>query len=184
MNRMASNGKLDRRWVVVFLAAAGALIATSWRAVQQPAGVKPVAERQPAPDLTLPLVGGGEWKLADHRGQVVLVNYWATWCGPCQEELPGLKQVEREAGPKGLAVVGISMDSGRARAQAVEEFVSAYRVPWPIAFPDERIEREAIDIGIPTTILIDRQGRAAKTYIGEVGRATLAKDVATLLGES
>jgi cytochrome c biogenesis protein CcmG, thiol:disulfide interchange protein DsbE len=183
---MPTSNLNDRRWMILFLVAASCLVATRWHFSHQSAGVEPVAQRKPAPDMTLPQLGGGQWKLADHRGQVVLINYWATWCEPCRDELPGLLQVARDSAPKGLAVVGVSFDSGRepARTQAVQSFVTQFRVPWPIAFPDATLDRQSGDIGLPTSILIDRQGRAAKTYLGEVDRATLAKDVAALLGES
>jgi thiol-disulfide isomerase/thioredoxin len=183
---MPTTNPNDRRWMILFLVAALCLVATRWHFVRQSAGVEPVAQRKPAPDMILPQLGGGQWKLADHRGQVVLVNYWATWCEPCRDELPGLLRVAHDSAPKGLAVVGVSFDSGHepARTQAVQSFVTQFRVPYPIAFPDRTLNFESGDIGLPTSILIDRQGRAAKTYVGEVDRATLAKDVAALLAES
>ncbi len=173
--------------MVVFVAAALLLGATRWHFSGQSAGLKPVADRKPVPDMTLAQLGGGKWKLDDHRGQVVLINYWATWCGPCRDELPGLLQVARESGPQGLAMVGVSMDSAssvQAKQELVQQFVMRYRVPYPIAFPNATTNMESQDIGLPTTVLIDRHGRAAKTYIGEVERAILAKDVAALLAES
>ena len=184
---MGSDEKRDWRWVIFFMAAAMVLGAVRWHFSGQSAGLKPVTERKPMADMTLVQLGGGEWKLADHRGQVVLVNYWATWCEPCRDELPGLLQVSRESGPQGLTVVGVSMDNAptiQAKAQMVQQFVTRYRVPYPIAFPDSTMNMESQDIGLPTTILIDRQGRAAKTYVGEVERSVLAKDVAALLAES
>ena len=184
---MGSDEKRDRRWMVLFVVAALLLGATRWHFSGQSAGLKPVPERKTMADLTLTQLGGGVWKLGDHRGQVVLINYWATWCGPCREEIPGLLQVARESGPQGLAVVGVSMDTAptvQAKDQMVQQFVTLYRVPYTIAFPDATMNMESQDMGLPTTILIDRQGRAAKTYVGEVERAVLAKDVAALLAES
>jgi cytochrome c biogenesis protein CcmG, thiol:disulfide interchange protein DsbE len=183
---MGLNDRNDRRWMIVFLTAALCLIATRWHIAHPSAGLAPVTTRKPAPEMTLPQLGGGEWKLADHQGQVVLINYWATWCEPCRNELPGLLRVARESAPQGLAVVGISFDygDGQARAQVVQSFVNLYHVPYPIAFPDSTLDLESRDIGLPTTVLIDRHGRAAKTYFGEVDRATLTTDIAALLGES
>ncbi len=184
---MALNDQRDRRWVLLFLVAALLFGATRWHFSGQSAGLKSVAERKLMADMTLAQLGGGEWKLADHRGQVVLINYWATWCEPCRDELTGLLQVARESGPQGLAIVGVSMDTARtaqAKAQMVQQFVTLYRVPYPIAFPNATTNMESQDMGLPTTVLIDRQGRAAKTYVGEVERAVLAKDVAALLAES
>lgn len=184
---MASNDRRDRRWMVLFVVAAMFLVASRWHLLRQSAGLKEVAERKPAPDRTLPMLGGGVWKLSEHRGQVVMINYWATWCEPCREELSGIEQVARESAPNGLAVVGISMDtapSAQTRAQKVQQYVDVYRVPYPIAFPDTKRNAEWGNISLPTTILIDRQGRVAKTYVGVVEREILAKDVVSLLAES
>jgi cytochrome c biogenesis protein CcmG/thiol:disulfide interchange protein DsbE len=172
--------------MIVFLVAALCVIATRWNFVRPKPGLMPVQVRKPVAEMTLPQLGGGEWKLADHRGEVVLINYWATWCEPCRDELPALLRVARDTAPQGLAVVGVSFDngSGPARAQAVQSFVSLYRVPYPIAFPDAQLDRESRDIGLPTTMLVDRHGRAAKVYVGEVDRATLTTDLAALLAES
>jgi cytochrome c biogenesis protein CcmG/thiol:disulfide interchange protein DsbE len=183
---MEPNNRSDRRWMILFLAAALCVVATRWHTGRPSAGLVPFANRKQLAEMTLPLLGGGQWKLADHRGQVVLINYWATWCEPCRDELPALLRVVRETAPQGVAVVGVSFDngSGLARAQAVQSFVNLYRVPYPIAFPDAQLDRESQDIGLPTTMLVDRHGRTAKVYVGEVDRATLTADLSALLAES
>jgi cytochrome c biogenesis protein CcmG/thiol:disulfide interchange protein DsbE len=129
---------------------------------------------------------GGEWRLADHSGQVVLLNYWATWCEPCRDELPVLLKADREFAPQGLVMVGVSFDSGSggARAQAVQSFVQRYRVPYAIAFPDARLYVKSSDMELPTTLLVDRHGRIAKTYHGEVDGVALEADIKMLLAES
>ena len=73
-----------RAWMYLFVAAAVLLGAVRWHIARQPPGLKPVAERRVMGALELQQLGGGEWKLADHRGEVVLINYWATWCEPCK----------------------------------------------------------------------------------------------------
>ena len=125
---------------------------------------------------------GGEWRLRDHRGEVVLMNYWATWCAPCRKELPGLAALTEEPQNKGLAVVGVSMDQG-SRA-GVKSFVEHYKLPYPIVFPDELSNTEASSVGLPTTVLIDRSGRIAKTYLGAVKRGDFESDVKALLSEN
>jgi cytochrome c biogenesis protein CcmG/thiol:disulfide interchange protein DsbE len=182
---MGIDERHNRRWMVVFLVAALFLVATRWHAEHAAAGVLPVSARKLEPEMTLPQLGGGEWKLADHRGQVVLINYWATWCEPCRDELPSLLRVARDSVPQGLAVVGISLDSGsgQARTRAVQSFVDLYRVPYPIAFPDAQLDLESQNISLPSTVLVDRHGRAAKTYVGEIDRATVAADTSALLAE-
>jgi thiol-disulfide isomerase/thioredoxin len=173
----------DRRWLLLFLFAALLLGASHWRVSGQAAGLIPVARREPTPNLVLPQLNGGQWSLADHRGQVVLLNFWATWCEPCRDELPDLLAVIRQAGPRGLTAVGVSMDQGPSAPALVRQFAAQYRLPYPIAFPNATIGAAAQGIGVPTTVLLDRQGRRAKTYVGELDRVTLARDVATLLAE-
>ena len=126
-------------------------------------------------------LGGGTWKMDGHRGEVVLVNYWATWCGPCRDEMPGLIRLEEELGPKGLAVVGVSLDEGDRKK--VKEFTEKYRVNYPIAFPVPLSQMEQAMEGVPTTILVDRQGRVAKTYVGAVRERDFRADAEELLAE-
>ncbi|HEY5055340.1 MAG TPA: TlpA disulfide reductase family protein [Acidobacteriaceae bacterium] len=178
------NWRDDRMWLVVFVAAAAVVSGMHWRFPRQAGGFTPAAERQSAGDLVLTQLDGSQWKLADHRGQVVLINYWATWCEPCREEMPGLAAIAREDATKGLAVVGIAMDEGSDAPSRVREFVSHMKVPYPVAFPAPRRELGPREIGLPTTILIDRQGRIVKIYRGAVERGDFAQDVAAALAES
>jgi len=133
------------------------------------------------PALVLTQLDGGTWRMEDHRGQVVLVNYWATWCGPCREETPGLVRLSRELGPKGLAVVGVSIDEG-SRGK-VQQFVDEFKVPYPVAFPEAMSPMAEGMAGVPTTILVDRGGRVAKTYVGAAREADFEADVGVLLRE-
>lgn len=169
----------------VFFAAAAMLVSSNrWHLRSQAGGFTPAASRQPAQSVTFPQLDGGQWSLADHRGQIVLINYWATWCEPCREELPGLMQVARESGPRGLSVVGVSLDDGPDASAKVQQFAAQYRLPYPVAFPAPTERLGAREITIPTTVLLDRQGRVVKTYTGAVERSDFAKDIAALLAES
>jgi thiol-disulfide isomerase/thioredoxin len=169
--------------MVAFLVCLGTLAAMRLPTFRKPGGVTPAAKRRAMGAMTLPEVGGGTWRLADHRGKVVLINYWATWCEPCLEELPALIRVDREAVPKGLDMVGVSLDAGPDAQARVRQYVALFRVPFPVAFRDAR-EDGAVDLmGLPVTLLVDRQGRVAKTYVGAVEGEEVAGDVATLLAE-
>lgn len=184
MQTTTSNDRGNHLWMWVFFAAIAMLISGSrWHLRSQAGGFTLAANRQSAPSMILPQLGGGQWNLADHRGQIVLINYWATWCEPCRDELPGLMQVARESSP-GLAVVGVSLDDGPDASAKVQQFATQYRLPYPIAFPAATEHLGAREISIPTTVLLDRQGRIVKTYTGAVGRSDFAKDVAALLAES
>jgi cytochrome c biogenesis protein CcmG/thiol:disulfide interchange protein DsbE len=133
------------------------------------------------PELVMAQLDGGTWRMADHRGQVVLVNYWATWCEPCWEETPGLIRLSQEMGPKGLAVVGVALDEGGE--EKVRKFVDAFRVSYPVVMPERMPQVEYGLEGVPTTILVDKEGRMAKAYVGAVRQADFKTDVEVLLAE-
>jgi cytochrome c biogenesis protein CcmG, thiol:disulfide interchange protein DsbE len=144
-------------------------------------GIKPAAERRAMPELVMRQLDGGAWRMTEHRGQVVLVNYWASWCEPCWEETPGLIRLSKELGPRGLAVVGVAVDEGGTAK--VKTFVEEFHVPYPVALPEPGSQMAYGMAGVPTTILVDRMGRAAKTYVGAVRQGDFEKDVQVLLGE-
>ena len=172
-----------RRWARYGVGvAAFAVLAWAWHfGTRQSGGLTAVGERRAMPELVMTELDGGVWRLADHRGQVVLVNYWASWCGPCWEETPGLVRVAQKLGPQGLAVVGVAMDEGGT--EKVRGFVEKFQVPYPVTLPPHLSQMAYGMMGLPTTVLVDRQGRVAKTYVGAVRQADLEEDVGQLLAE-
>ncbi|MEO6983203.1 MAG: TlpA disulfide reductase family protein, partial [Edaphobacter sp.] len=96
-------------------------------------------------------------------------------------ETPGLVRVAGEMGPRGVAVVGVSLDQGGR--EKVQKFVDDFKVPYPVAFPEAMSQVAWGMQGVPTTILVDREGRVAKIYVGAVREADFRKDVEALLGE-
>ena len=159
-----------------------AVVAWAWHyGTRQSGGIAPVGTRKVMPELVMAQLDGGTWRMAEHRGQVVLVNYWASWCGPCWEETPGLIRLSKELGPQGLAVVGVAIDEGGTAK--VNKFVEEFKVPYPVALPERGSQMAYGMAGVPTTILVDRQGRVAKTYVGAVRQGDFREDVGVLLGE-
>ena len=144
-------------------------------------GITPVGERKAIAELVLTGLDGKTWRMSEHRGQVVLVNYWATWCGPCREEMPGLVRLSGELGPRGLAVVGVALDEGGE--EKVRRFVEELRVSYPIAMPEKLSQVEFGLGGLPATVLVDREGCVAKTYVGAVRERDFRVDVEKLLAE-
>ena len=138
-------------------------------------------DRTAMPRLVVSRLDGGTWRMQEHLGQVVLVNYWATWCGPCWEETPALIRVSQELGPKGLSVVGISVDEGGTAK--VQEFVNRFKLPYPVGLSEPMSQMVYGMAGVPTTILVDRRGRVAKTYVGAMEENDLRRDIAVLLEE-
>ncbi|MGA2878101.1 MAG: TlpA disulfide reductase family protein [Bryobacteraceae bacterium] len=176
--------KLNYRKLLQYLLFA---VAVLWIAIgvetwsDEKAGVRAVKDRTRMADLVLPQLDGSSWRLSDHRGQVVLINYWASWCAPCRQETPGLIDLARDYRYKGLSIVGVAMDEGGK--PAVESFLREFHVPYPVLMPDlASPSAPAID-ALPTTVLVDRNGRAAKSYIGAVRETVFRADVDRLLAE-
>jgi thiol-disulfide isomerase/thioredoxin len=133
------------------------------------------------PPIALSDLNGQPWNLRDHRGKVVVVNFWATWCPPCRMETPDLVQVANEYSNKNVSVVGISMDDNPR--DAAPPFVSRYRIPYPVLTPDSNFALGNSIESLPTTLLIDRDGRLAKAYMGAITASRLRSDVDRLLAE-
>ncbi len=159
----------------------GLMAAASQSWVTQSGGVKAEASRKAMPPLVLSQLNGADWSLKDHRGEVVLINFWASWCPPCRQETPGLVKLANDYKAKGLAVVGVSMDEGGPGA--VRAFVNEFHVPYAIGLPDPASAWSSAISSLPTTLLVDRQGRVAKTYMGAVRESVFEADVERLLNE-
>ena len=134
---------------------------------------------QPAPDLRLPLAGGGEVSLAQHRGSVVLVNYWATWCTPCRAEMPVFERAYQTHGSRGLVVLGVDVQERDADVLA---FLREVGATFPSAIdPTGETTRTWRAVGLPTTFLIDRQGVIRDVRIGPYTDQMLEERLVRLL---
>jgi cytochrome c biogenesis protein CcmG, thiol:disulfide interchange protein DsbE len=150
------------------------------QSVWQSKNVAPESERKAGGGFALPDLDGKVWKLDEHRGQVVLVNFWATWCPPCRAETPGLVRLANEYRSQGLEVVGISLDEDTG---AIRPFIDDYQIPYPILLPSDQANLPLLVEVLPTTLLYDRQGRMAKRYVGGVAESIFKADVERLLAE-
>jgi cytochrome c biogenesis protein CcmG/thiol:disulfide interchange protein DsbE len=144
-------------------------------------GIAPMVDRRVMPALVMTQLDGGTWRMKEHRGQVVLINYWASWCEPCWEETPGLIRLSQQLGPQGLAVVGVAVDEGGT--EKVKKFVEEFHVSYPVALPEPGSQMAYGMAGVPTTVLVDKLGRVAKTYSGAVRETDFRTDVTSLLAE-
>lgn len=134
-----------------------------------------------APDFTLTLFEGGTVRLADLRGRVVLVNFWASWCTACRQESPVLEWAWQTYRPGGLVVIGVNVWDRREDALAMmREFGKTY-LNGPD--PSGRILQDYGVTGIPETFVIDRAGRIARKYLGPVTRELLIRELEPLLTE-
>ena len=138
-----------------------------------------VGPGDPAPDFTLTDLTGKNLHLADYRGKLVLLNFWASWCGPCLEEMPRFAAWQRQYGASGLQVIGVSMDDGDA---PVRRLLAKRPVPYPIVLGDARLgERYGGILGLPQTFLIDRNGRVFARYKSEADLAQMERVIASRL---
>lgn len=132
------------------------------------------AAGQAAPDFTVKDLDGKTISLAALKGKVVLINFWATWCPPCREEIPDFVAFYNENKDKGLEIVGLSVD--KMTAKELKPFVAHFKMSYPVALATSKIIRD-FEPGdaIPTTIVIDKKGVIRDKQVGAMDRATLDK---------
>ncbi len=146
------------------------------------ATLMPVGVRPEAPGFSLADSTGDIVALDALRGQVVLLNFWATWCGPCTVEMPWFAEFRAAHHAEGLAVVGVSLDE--SGWDAVKPFAAAHRVSYPLTLGTDALTSAygGID-ALPSTFLIDRHGRIAARHVGLIPKADYERQIATLLAE-
>lgn len=122
-------------------------------------------EPYPAPDFTLPTLEGGTFDLSEHRGEVVVLNFWATWCGPCRIEIPDFVRLQEELGDEGVQFVGVSLDE--AGFEVVRPFAEEFGINYPLVVDDGALAEQYGGVyGLPTTFIIDREGRVRRAVPG------------------
>jgi peroxiredoxin len=149
----------DRRhWLVraaAAAAAAGGLAGTAHAAI--PSGTR-------APDFTLRNGAGGNLRLAEQRGRIVMVNFWATWCAPCRQEMPHLERIHQKYKPAGFVLLGVSVDDDPRNAVSVAQKLG---VTFPILLDTDKQVSRAFDVRtMPSTVLLDRDGTVRFAHRG------------------
>ncbi len=131
-----------------------------------------------APDFTLPDLEGNQNALSDHRGEVVLINFWATWCPPCRVEMPDMEAVYREHKDDGFEILGVDQ---REPKELVEEFVTERGFSWIFLLDEDfDVSQEYSATSIPRSILVDRDGTVAHVWRGTLTRSQLEQQLAHL----
>jgi len=164
--------------IVVYVADKATRVHTS--AAMRPAAMKAGG---PAPELSVKDLDDKSVTLADYKGKVVLVNFWATWCDPCREEIPWLIEMQDRYGPKGFTVLGIAMDEeGKpvvAPFVAKERYdVQGQKLPmnYPIVIGNEGVaEKFGGLLGYPTSVLISKDGKQLKKITGIINEEEISK---------
>lgn len=141
----------------------------------------PSIRGEQAPEFELPDVNGDTVLLSDFLGKVVLVNFWATWCAPCEIETPWFVEFDGEYREDGLQIVGISLDEGGV--EPVKEFMERYDIEYTIVMGDEDTAQNFGGvIGLPTTFLVDQEGRFYSMHRGLVSKDLYVEEIEELLG--
>jgi len=126
-----------------------------------------------APDFTLKSLDGETVRLADFRGKVVVLNFWATWCAPCKLLTPSLVELQNEYGPQGLRTIGITMDDDATKVE-IGEFADKLRVNYPLLIGNEKVAEAYGGLpALPETFFIGRDGKIVDSIIGLKGKAEI-----------
>ena len=162
-----------RQWTIVaaVVAALGALVALGWTARGR---FLPVEVGSASPEVRATDMRGAPVQLSSLRGQVVLLNIWATWCGPCRQEMPSMERLYRALRPEGLHIVAVSIDASPGSVDAegrmggdVAGFAREYGLTFDIwQDPAGGVRRDYRTTGVPESFLVDRGGRIVKKVIG------------------
>ena len=124
---------------------------------------------------------GNKVSLADYKGKVVLLNFWATWCGPCKVEIPWFIEFQKQYQDRGFTVLGVSMDDDGWKS--VKPYLGEHKINYPVVIGNDEVSHlyGGID-SIPKTFMVDRDGKIASVHTGLVSKGAYEKEIQSLLG--
>ena len=163
--------KLSLTILFVFIAAALAILLLRNERDSTVTSKKQLQVGFPAPNFTFPDLNGQQVSLSDHRGKVVLVNIWATWCPPCRQEMPSMQKLYERFTGENFEILAVSIDS--AGRQAVAPFVRTMNLIFPIILDPKEDVRPLYGLtGVPESFIIDKEGIVVEIIIGPIDWAT------------
>ena len=143
-------------------------------------GLRPEAKRKPAPHFALKDSSGATVDLASYKGKVVVVNFWATWCGPCKVEIPWFIEFQDKFKDRDFAVLGISMDDDGWKS--VKPYIAQHKLNYRVMIGSQVLSDQYGDIdSLPTTFILDRQSRIAAMHVGLVDKRDYQDEILKLL---
>jgi peroxiredoxin len=132
-----------------------------------------------APDFSLPQLSGQQLRLSSFRGKIVLLDFWATWCEPCREEIPHFVDLQNQYRNQGLQIIGVSMDDG---PEPVREFYQQFKMNYPVVMCTASVaESYGGVLGLPVAFLIGREGQIYFKHIGATEVSVLEQEITALL---
>jgi cytochrome c biogenesis protein CcmG/thiol:disulfide interchange protein DsbE len=176
---MKTNKKL--RIAGRFLSLAAISLATVWLggSGSLAGDINPMASQKSAPNWELTDLAGKTVRAADFQGKVVVLDFWATWCPPCREEIPGFIELQQKYQAQGLAVIGVSVD--QADAGTVKAFAEKLGINYPVVLADAKTPN-VYDIEVlPSTFIIDRAGHIVKQHLGFTPKSEIEAEIKPLL---
>jgi cytochrome c biogenesis protein CcmG/thiol:disulfide interchange protein DsbE len=167
------------RGLALIVVVAGVYFMTRHHGV--PAGIEGTRtnEHSLAFDFSLPNLTGQKLDLSSYRGKLVLLDFWATWCDPCRDEIPHFVELQNKYGGQGLQIIGVSMDDG---PEPVRDFYQRFKMNYPVVMGNAKTgELYGGVLGLPIAFLIGRDGRITAKHIGATDISVFEREIAALL---
>jgi peroxiredoxin len=156
------------------------LIIAAFILTKQPAASRKIGSEKKAPGFSLKDINGLERKLSDFKGRVLIIDFWATWCPPCRQEIPHFIGLYDQYKSRGLEIIGIALDQNGEKT--VKEFTAKNKINYTVLLGNEEVSDLYGGIAaIPTTFIVDKDGNIRKKYIGYNEKEVFERDIKELL---
>ncbi|MGI9070040.1 MAG: peroxiredoxin family protein [Bryobacteraceae bacterium] len=175
---MRSSQVLRRRFIGTKLGMGLVLLCLIWPA-RVPAAITAANLRKSAPGFTLGDAKGAAVRLSDYKGRVVLLDFWATWCGGCKVEIPWYMEFDNKYKDRGLAVIGVSMDEDGWKS--VKPFLEKTKLNYSVVIGNQGLAKQYGVEAMPMTLLIDQNGKIAASHVGLVDKDKFESEIRVLL---